>query len=155
MKNLKFYGLVIILSICFLGCSGNVSKCEDSKAKEKAIKTIRDNIGAKNFIIESTQEEGLNKEETVRKCSAIITSTNSSGIPNNLLRMKFNYIIKKTNDGEIVEFVQQNQAQQAKKNDNSQASKMVDSIVGPGTSNEDGEKAMNDLRAITDKMLKR
>lgn len=155
MRNLKIYGLVVILSISFAGCSSDVSKCEDSKIKEKAIKTIRNNIGATNFIIESTQDEGLNKEETARKCSAIITSTNSSGIPNYLLRMKFNYIIKKTNDGEIVEFVKENQAQQAKKNDNSEVSKMVDSIVGPGTSKEDGEKAMNDFRTIADKMLKK
>ena len=149
MRNLKIYGLVVICTICFAGCSSDVSKCDNKEILGKANKIIKENI--KGFIIESTTEDGLNKEGTIRKCSAVITSTNSSGIPNYLLRLQVNYAIKKTNDGEIVEVIKQNQAQQEKKN----TSQIVDTLVGQGTSKEDGEKAMNDMRAIADKMSKK
>lgn len=69
--------------------------------KNESINGINQKL-VKDIKIEKIVEEGLNKEETIRKCSANVTFKDLSGKIDSI-KSRINYVIKKSDNGDIIE----------------------------------------------------
>lgn len=108
MKHLKMCLSITICTLIVSGCSSDVSKCDNKEILGKTNKKLQEYYGIKDIKMASPAEESLNKEGTIRKCSVIVDFADTVSLSKFALKAKANYIIKKTNDGEIVEVIKQN-----------------------------------------------